>query len=132
VVVSAVKGPGSVKARVQRYSDLLVKDVAKVIEGSELDADLASAKWDGDALERGKWELDKSHKSPDVADAASYALDLPSFTQIGGMKPPPPVLTLQEQLAAAQAKTLADMMKPQLRQPTSRMTLAQSMWKRPS
>lgn len=106
VVVSALKTPGSLKARVQRLSDLLALDVAKVMEGSYLADDLSTAKWSLRAREAGKWELDKAARSPDVCDAATYALDLPSYTQIGAPKPPAPRKTLDEHLAEEQRKTL--------------------------
>ncbi len=105
-IASAIKTPGSLKAGVQRLSDLMAVGVAKVIEGSQLADDMTTAKWSLKAREAGKWELDKSARSPDYCDAARYPLDLPSFTQIGGMKPPPPRLTEQEWLAAEQKKTL--------------------------
>src|SRR6187551_2461822 len=86
VVESATKGPGSVKARVDRMGDLLNRGVAKVIAGSELDHDLRTTRWNDDAREKGKWELDKSQKSPDVSDAGSYAISLPLFSEIGGQQ----------------------------------------------
>lgn len=109
-VTSAIKGPGSVKARVQRLSDLLAKGVAKVMEGSELAGDLLIAKWNLEDRERGKWTLDKSAKSPDLADAATYALDLPSFTQIGAPKPKPAPITEQEYFRQQRDKTLRDLL----------------------
>jgi hypothetical protein len=105
-IQSAIKTPGSLKAGVQRLSDLMAVGVAKVIEGSQLADDLTTAKWSLKAREAGKWEMDKSARSPDYCDAARYPLDLPSYTQIGGMKPPEPRKTLQEQLAAEQKKTI--------------------------
>lgn len=106
LVNSAIKTPGSLKARVQRLADLLAVGVAKVIENSRLADDLTVARWSEKDREKGKWQFDKSAGSPDVADAASYAFDLPSYTQIGAMKPPPKPLTFEEKLALEQKKTL--------------------------
>jgi hypothetical protein len=105
-IASAIKTPGSLKAGVQRLSDLMAVGVAKIIEGSQLADDMTTAKWSLKAREAGRWELDKSARSPDYCDAARYPLDLPSYTMIGGMKPPAPRLTEQEWLAAEQKKTL--------------------------
>ena len=127
-IISAVKSPGSVKARVQRLADLFQRGVAKVLEGSELEKDLLTARWSMKAREAGKWEFDKSSKSPDLADAASYALDLPSFTTIGAPKPKPPRQTEAEWLKAQRDKTLADLMKPQ---PKRRTSLVGSLWRTP-
>lgn len=125
-IVSAVKSPGSVKARVQRLADLFQRGVAKVMEGSELEQDLLTAKWSMKAREAGKWEFDKSGKSPDLADAASYALDLPSFTTIGAPKPKPPAMTEAEFLRKERDRTLASLMKPQ---PKRRQSLTGSLWR---
>ncbi len=126
LIVSAVKSPGSVKARVQRLADLFQRGVAKVLEGSELEKDLLVAKWSMKAREAGKWEFDKTTHSPDLADAASYALDLPSFTTIGAPKPKPPRLTEAEYLRKERDKTLASLMKPQ---PKRRTSLVGSLWR---
>jgi len=109
IVVSAIKGPGSLKARVQRLSDLLARGVARVIEGSELSGDLLTAKWSLQAREKGKWELDKTAKSPDIADAATYALDLPSYTTRGAQPTKPKPKTEGEWLREQQQKTLQEL-----------------------
>jgi hypothetical protein len=130
VVTSAIKTPGSLKARVQRLADLLHKGVAKVMDGSELSGDLLTAKWSMAAREKGKWELDKTAKSPDLADAATYALDLPSFTQIGAPKPKEAPLSEQEYFRQQRDKTLRDLLsgKPA---PKQKPNLAMLMWKPP-
>ena len=87
LIENAIKGPGSLKARVDRLADLLKCGQAKVIEGSMLDKDLITAKWDVAALDKGKWEFDKSVCSPDVSDAGSYAVV--AYTEIGGEKAKP-------------------------------------------
>lgn len=69
----AIKGPGSLRARVDRLSDLLDLGQAHIIEGSQLAEDLAKAKWDKDARARGDYAWDSSHH-PDVGDAASYGV----------------------------------------------------------
>lgn len=110
-ISSAIKTPGSLKAGVQRLSDLMAVDVAKIMEGSQLAEDMLTVRWSVKAREAGRWELDKSVRSPDFCDAARYPLDLPSYTQIGGMKPPPPRLTEQEYLAQEQKKTLDNLLR---------------------
>jgi len=81
---SAVKGPGSIKARVDRLADLLNRSVAVVIKDGELHDDLATATWDDEEREKGKWVLDHSQRSPDLSDAGGYPLSLPLFTEVGG------------------------------------------------
>jgi len=132
-IVSAVKSPGSVKARVQRLSDLLNKGVAKVMADSELSADLLTAKWSMSAREKGKWEFDKSAKSPDLADAASYALDLPSFTQIGAPKPRTKPQTEADYYRQVREKTLRDLMSGKLQKRLQdKPNQALSMWVPPT
>jgi hypothetical protein len=109
-IVSAIKGPGSLKARVQRLADLLNKGVAKVMADSELALDLLTAKWSMQAREKGKWELDKTAKSPDLADAATYAFDLPSYTQIGYKPAKPLPRTEADWLREQREKTLRDLL----------------------
>lgn len=127
-VVSAIKGPGSVKARVQRLSDLLATLIAKVIEGSQLADDLLTARWAPKALDKGKWELDKSQRSPDVSDAGSYALDLPSYTQIGGLKPPAPKPTFDEWCEAEQKKSLRLALKGKRAYPEKAVPTYAKLW----
>jgi hypothetical protein len=81
LVESAIKGPGSLKARVDLFADLLARGVCKVIKGGQLDGDLQIAKWDVDEREKGRWAFDKSVCSPDVADSGSYIV--PFFTRRG-------------------------------------------------
>lgn len=127
MINSAIKTPGSLKARVQRLSDLLAIGVAKVIEGGQLADDLTTAKWSIKARESGKWEFDKSARSPDYCDAAGYPLDLPSYTQIGGLKPPEPRLTQREWLEREQKKTLDDMLRGKAPKPPA-MPLFAKLW----
>lgn len=119
IVESAFKTPGSEKARVQRVSDLLSLGILKVIEGSHLADDMTISRWakhtKGKA--RRKWELDETHNVPSVAKAATYAFDLPSYTRIGGMKPPKPRPTLDEYLKEEQKKTLDQLVRGKLPRP---------------
>jgi hypothetical protein len=69
----ALKGPGSLRARVDRLSDLCDTGQAHIIEGSQLEEDLQKAKWDKDARAAGRYEWDSAHH-PDVADAGSYGV----------------------------------------------------------
>jgi hypothetical protein len=48
---------------------------------------------------------------PAVSDAASIALDLPSYTQMGAPKPPAKPMTMRERLAEEQRKTLDDVLR---------------------
>jgi hypothetical protein len=73
VVEPVAKGPGSVKARVDRLADLLVQGRAHVISGSELERDLSTCRWSQAEREKGKWVL-LSSIPDDVADAATYGL----------------------------------------------------------
>jgi hypothetical protein len=117
VIVSAIKGPGSVKARVQRSADLFALGIQQAIEGSEYASDLKKAAWDKKERARGHWALDKTKQSPDVAESGSYALDLPSYTQIGGMKPPKPRETFEERCAREQKETLEMVMRGKVPKP---------------
>lgn len=130
VVQSAIKTPGSLKARVQRLADLLQLGVAKVMDGSELSLDLLTAKWSMSAREKGKWELDKTAKSPDIADAATYALDLPSFTQIGAPKPKARPLTESEWFRQQRDRTLRDLLSGK-KQAKPKPNPALTMWNPP-
>lgn len=105
-VRSTIKTAGGVKSRVQRLADLLDLGIAKVMSGSALAEDLSVSRWNAKSRKAKKWELDDTHRSPDVAKAATNAFDLPSYTQIGGMKPPAKRLTLDEYLAQEQRKTI--------------------------
>ena len=64
IVESAIKGPGSLKARVDLLADLLFRSKCLVIKGGELDIDLQSAKWNLNELERGKWAFRQIHVQP--------------------------------------------------------------------
>lgn len=110
-VASAFKTAGATKARVQRLSDLLALGVAKVIEGGYLADCLSTARWNPKTRDAGKWELDVTAQVPAVSDAASIALDLPSYTQMGAPKPPAKPMTMRERLAEEQRKTLDDVLR---------------------
>lgn len=73
LVEAVAKGPGSLKGRVDRFSDLLGQNRAHVIKGSRLEQDLKLCAWDVAARERGKWQWSNVHHG-DVADAATYGL----------------------------------------------------------
>jgi hypothetical protein len=110
-VASAFKTAGATKARVQRLSDLLALGVAKVIEGGSLADCLSTARWNPKTRDAGKWELDVTAQVPAVSDAASIALDLPSYSQMGAPKPPAKPMTMRERLAEEQRKTLDDVLR---------------------
>ena len=92
-----------IKNRVGKREWRKLDTVAKVIAGSELDHDLRTTRWNDDAREKGKWELDKSQKSPDVSDAGSYAISLPLFSEIGGQQPDANLSTLERAVLAQEA-----------------------------
>lgn len=71
VIEPVIKGPGSLRARVDRLADLLGTGHCHIMAGSELENDLKLAKWDVKAREESRWEFDGSHH-PDVADAGTY------------------------------------------------------------
>jgi hypothetical protein len=71
IIEPAVKGPGSLRARVDRLADVLGTGQGHIIAGSELENDLKLAKWSMKAREESRWEFDGSHH-PDVADAGTY------------------------------------------------------------
>lgn len=71
VIEPVIKGPGSLRARVDRLADVLGTGQAHIMAGSELENDLKLAKWSLKAREEGRWEFDGSHH-PDVADAGTY------------------------------------------------------------
>lgn len=104
---TALKTPGSVKARVQRLSDLLTLDIAKVIDGSQLCVDLMKAKWNAAKKAARKWELDTTHESPDIAKAATYAFDLMSYTSMHGKNPDTKPMSFDEKIEAEHKKEIA-------------------------
>jgi hypothetical protein len=59
--------------QVRRFNDLLTQGNAKVMEGSPLEEDLMSAKWDADARARGQWKWSNQYH-PDPSEAARYGL----------------------------------------------------------
>lgn len=66
-----IKGPGSLKARVDRLADVLGNGDGHILAGSELEADLRLTKWSLKAREEMRYEFDSAHH-PDVADAGTY------------------------------------------------------------
>jgi hypothetical protein len=109
IVHSAIKTNGGPKARVQRLSDLLDLGIAKVIAGSRLSEDFMVSRWNAKLKKAKKWELDDTHRSPDVAKAAAIAFDLPSYTRIGGMKPPETRKSFDQRVEETHAKHLAEL-----------------------
>lgn len=71
MIEPAIKGPGSLRARVDRLADVLGTAQGHILAGSELENDLKLAKWSLKAREESRWEFDGSHH-PDVADAGTY------------------------------------------------------------
>jgi hypothetical protein len=71
MIEPAIKGPGSLRARVDRLADVLGTGQAHILAGSELENDLKLAKWSLKAREESRWEFDSGHH-PDVADAGTY------------------------------------------------------------
>lgn len=71
MIEPAIKGPGSLRARVDRLADVLGTSQGHILAGSELENDLKLAKWSLKAREESRWEFDGSHH-PDVADAGTY------------------------------------------------------------
>lgn len=101
VIEPAIKGPGSLRARVDRLADLLASAEAHVIEGSSLEEDLIKAAWDKDARARGDWAWDSQHH-PDVGDAGSYAI--PAYLETA---PKPRVPSTDTEAQAAEKDALA-------------------------
>lgn len=113
IIEAAIKGPGSLRARVDRLADLLDLGEAHIIEGSQLEEDLIRAKWDKDARDKGLWEWDSQHH-PDVGDAASYAI--PAYLETAP-KPKAPSTDTEEQAAAKAADAALKQRMEQARQP---------------
>lgn len=99
IIEAAIKGPGSLRARVDRLADLLALGEAHVIIGSQLEEDLIKAAWDKDARARGDWAWDAQHH-PDVGDAGSYAI--PAYMETAP-KPRAASTDTEDQLAAKAA-----------------------------
>lgn len=60
------------KGQVDRCNDLLTEAKAEIMRGSALEQDLARARWNKAALERGQYEWDRAHH-PDSSEAWRYA-----------------------------------------------------------
>lgn len=73
VIEPAKKGKGSIKARVDRFKDLLGTGRAHIMSGSALETDLVLARFDPEKRALGKYDW-TSDCHPDVADAGSYAI----------------------------------------------------------
>lgn len=125
VIEPAIKGPGSLRARVDRLADLLGTGHGHIMAGGELENDLKLAKWDVKAREEGRWEFDASHH-PDVADAGTYG----AVAFYEAQEKPQPVQYASEEAAVA-AKALAAVTErfkhvhKQARKPDSKM-----LWRR--
>lgn len=110
LIEPAIKGPGSLRARVDRLADLLGTGHCHIMAGGELENDLKLAKWDVKAREESRWDFDGSHH-PDVADAATYgAVAFFEAHEKPEAGPPP---TDQERLDAARAIRVARIKKRQ-------------------
>lgn len=128
VIEVAVKGPGSIKMRVDRLADLLNRGVAKVFADGMLCADLQAAQWSAKKREEGKWEFDKStNGSPDIADAGSYAI--PLFIA-ANPKPPKVATSIDAYWAEENAKEIARLWR-QAAEPAykPKKSIAESLWK---
>lgn len=73
IIEPALKGGGSLRARVDRLDDLVSRGDFRVIIGSKLEEDCKRAMWSQKQRALGKWAWDPSWH-PDALDAASYAL----------------------------------------------------------
>jgi hypothetical protein len=111
VIEPAIKGPGSLRARVDKLADLLGTGQGHVMAGSELENDLKLAKWDIKAREDGRWDFDGSHH-PDVADAGTYGA-VPFYEAHDKTAAQEPTATDQERLDAAKAKRIERIKKRQ-------------------
>jgi hypothetical protein len=131
VIEVAVKGPGSLKMRVDRLADLLNRGVAKVFADGALCNDLQAAQWSAKRREEGKWEFDKSTEagSPDLSDAASYAIPL-FIAQAAAVKAAP--TSIDEYWKAENQKEIARLWR-EAAQPKHerRKSIAESFWKPP-
>jgi hypothetical protein len=70
----ALKGPGSLKAGVDRVNDVFARRECLVMAGSALEEDLTKAKWSTREKDAGKWVWGSEHH-PDAADAARYGIE---------------------------------------------------------
>jgi hypothetical protein len=120
----AIKGPGSLRARVDRLSDLCDTGQAHIIEGSQLAEDLAKAKWDKDARADGRYEWDSAHH-PDVGDAASYGV-VPFVETAPKARVPDqrtPAQRLNDDAEKAYKQRAADATAPRMQRPRDSSTL---------
>lgn len=125
IIEPAIKGPGSLRARVDRLADVLGTGQAHILAGSELENDLKLAKWSLKAREEGRWEFDSSHH-PDVADAATYGAV--AYYEQAPIEDGPPPANEEEALArdanAAVKQAYADVAQPPLHRPRD----SESIW----
>jgi hypothetical protein len=122
LIEAAIKGPGSLKGRVDFLADLLQRGTCLVIKDGELDKDLASAKWDLNELEKGHWKFSKVTGSPDVSDACSYIA--PFFTALGGHQPSAKPSSEDAYWAEQSEKHLAKVWADSNKRPQKRRTLS--------
>ncbi len=95
-IEAVVKGPGSVKERVERSAALLGQGRVHVMAGSNLEEQLKTVRWDGAARARGKWVL-LSTIANDVSDAGDYGLT-PYVNQHEPKKPAETIEQMHERL----------------------------------
>lgn len=127
LIEPAIKGPGSLKGRVERVRDMNMEGILHTLEGSQLEEDFIKAAWDKRARAKGKWEFDaKCH--PDAGDAATYIL--PAWTAV--RQPPDPYAGMtEEQREIAEVK---DQFLKRYTQPVatrSRRVTRPSLWSKP-
>lgn len=95
-IEAVVKGPGSVKDRVERTAALLGQGRAHVMAGSQLEQQLKAVRWDPAARERGKWVLLPTIPN-DVSDAGDYGL-VPYHNAFEPKKAPETAAEMHERL----------------------------------
>lgn len=77
LIEAAIKGPGSLKGRVEHVRDMNMTGELHTLKGTELEEDFIKTKWSKKEREKGHWEYDGSWH-PDPADASTYIL--PAYT----------------------------------------------------
>jgi hypothetical protein len=126
MIEAATKGPGSLRGRVDRLSDLLGTGQCKVMSGGELERDMRNTKWSKDARARGKWEFDNAWH-PDVLDAATYgAVPFYESAEVPAEKP-----SSEESAAARDAEESLRTRFANAGQPIPKRKDASALWGRP-
>lgn len=121
MIEPAIKGPHSVRARVDRLDDLVQQNKFHPIIGGELESDFMRATWDMKKRREGRWMWDPSWH-PDVLDACSYII--PAYMENSSQAPfaGPQVMgdiALAQVVNAANAKEFANHRPDARRPPTS-------------